>query len=261
MADITKLCIRCGMEKNLFEFAKNISKKDGLQTYCKECHNAYCRDYAHNNKDKLQAYKQNNKDRINAYHKAYKQNNKDRINAYNKAYYENNKDRINAYKKAYIQGLKGHYLYIIYQGKRVAYVGSCSYLSTRISSHINCYSNIAKYMKNDDWTTIKTLDIGERVNSKEEREFIEYMLIEELEPMWNGNTKHKKLENDEREADLSMESTDILENLEYYFKNYKENDNKCNFVIDEGNIQEYADDISTFIDQYIEKLEDEYEWE
>ena len=53
----------------------------------------------------------------------------------------------------------------------------------------------------------------------------------------------------------------ILENLEYYCTNYKENDNKCNFVIDEGNIQEYADDISSFIDQYIEKLEDEYEWE
>ena len=224
MADITKLCIRCGSEKNLFEFAKNNNAKDGLQTYCKECNSAYCRDY--------------------------KQNNKDRIQAYNKAY-----------NKAYIQGLKGHYLYIIYQGKRVAYVGSCSYLGKRISSHVNCHSNIAKYMDNDDWTTIKTLDIGERVNSKEEREYIEYMLIEELEPMWNGNTKHKKLENDERETDLGMEATDILENLEYYFKNYKENDNKCNFVIDEGNIQEYADDISTFIDQYIEKLEDDEEWE
>ena len=58
-----------------------------------------------------------------------------------------------------------------------------------------------------------------------------------------------------------MEAIDILENLEYYFVEYKENDNKYNFVIDEGNIQEYAEDISTFIDQYIEKYEDEYEWE
>ena len=216
MAYKTKVCSKCGREKNLFEFSKHNNAKDGLQTYCKECH---------------------------------------------KAYYNHNKDKLQAYKKAYEQGIKGHYLYIIYQGKRVAYVGSCSYLGKRISNHINCHSNIAKHMINDDWTTIKTLDIGERVNSKEEREFIEYMLIEELEPIWNGNTKHKGLENDEREADLSMEATDILENLEYYFKNYKENDNKCNFVIDEGNIQEYADDISTFIDQYIEKLEDEYEWE
>lgn len=235
MADITKVCSKCGMEKWSSEFAKNNSKKDGLQTYCKECNNAYFRDYAQNNKDKLQAY--------------------------NKAYNQNNKEKIQAYKKAYTQGLKGHYLYIIYQGKRVAYVGSCSYLSTRISNHIHCYSNIAKYMKNDDWTTIKSLDIGERVNSKEEREYIEYMLIEELDPMWNGNTKHKKLENNGREADLGMEASDILENLEYYFTNYKENDNKCNFVIDEGNIQDYAEDISTFIDKYIEKLEDDEEWE
>ena len=139
MAYKTKVCSKCGSEKWSSEFAKNISKKDGLQTYCKECQNACCRDY--------------------------KQNNKEKINAYNKAYNQNNKEKIQAYNKAYMEGLKGHYLYMIFEGKYVAYVGSCSYLSARISNHINCHSNIAKHMSRDEWTTIKTLDISDMVNS------------------------------------------------------------------------------------------------
>lgn len=281
MAYKTKVCSKCGMEKWSSEFAKNISRKDGLQTYCKECHNACCRDYKQNNKEKIQAY-----------------------------------------NKAYMEGLKGHYLYIIYQGKRVAYVGSCSYLSKRISTHINCYSNIAKHMSRDEWTTIKTLDISDMVNSKEEREYIEHILIQELEPLWNSSSKHKGLDDEQREFDLGVEAVHILDNLEQYFVNYKENYGKIdcfvddmtdylwgeykdddddfenesekirklfslvidkldkryvnyqmsdeefldfmdidNNLIDENNIQDYAEDISVFIEKYVEDDYNEDEWE
>lgn len=34
-----KNCSKCSKEKPLFMFHKHTSSKDGLQTYCKPCHN------------------------------------------------------------------------------------------------------------------------------------------------------------------------------------------------------------------------------
>lgn len=36
-----KHCNKCGKDKPISEFGKNKSKKDGLQTMCKECVRAY----------------------------------------------------------------------------------------------------------------------------------------------------------------------------------------------------------------------------
>lgn len=32
-----KICCKCGLEKELYEFNKNKTQKDGLQRYCKQC--------------------------------------------------------------------------------------------------------------------------------------------------------------------------------------------------------------------------------
>lgn len=37
----TKLCTKCGKTKPISEFGLNKSKKDGLQSYCKECVKEY----------------------------------------------------------------------------------------------------------------------------------------------------------------------------------------------------------------------------
>ena len=177
-------------------------------------------------------------------------------------------------------------------------------------------------MSRDEWTTIKTLDISDMVNSKEEREYIEHILIQELEPLWNSSSKHKGLDDEQREFDLGVEAVHILDNLEQYFVNYKENYGKIdcfvddmtdylwgeykdddddfenesekirklfslvidkldkryvnyqmsdeefldfmdidNNLIDENNIQDYAEDISVFIEKYVEDDYNEDEWE
>lgn len=36
-----KICYKCRETKNLFDFYKNSSKKDGFQTYCKQCDKRY----------------------------------------------------------------------------------------------------------------------------------------------------------------------------------------------------------------------------
>lgn len=39
----TKKCSKCGRELPVSEFWKNASTEDGLQTYCKDCGNAYAK--------------------------------------------------------------------------------------------------------------------------------------------------------------------------------------------------------------------------
>lgn len=41
----TKICRVCGKEKPISEFGKNSQYKDGLDSRCKDCRNAYARGY------------------------------------------------------------------------------------------------------------------------------------------------------------------------------------------------------------------------
>jgi hypothetical protein len=47
-----KECIKCGISKQLTEFYKSAKSKDGVHSYCQECHRAIGRDYGRENKDK-----------------------------------------------------------------------------------------------------------------------------------------------------------------------------------------------------------------
>lgn len=45
-----KTCKICLLEKSVDCFASNVSRKDKLQTYCRECHSKYTREHYENNK-------------------------------------------------------------------------------------------------------------------------------------------------------------------------------------------------------------------
>ncbi len=48
----TKICGKCKKEKNVSEFHKNPTKKDGVQSMCKECRKKYHRKHYLANKEK-----------------------------------------------------------------------------------------------------------------------------------------------------------------------------------------------------------------
>lgn len=64
-----KLCGRCGKRKGREQFRQLKSSKDGLYSYCRECHNANSRAaYAHNREERLarqRVYVERNRERIN----------------------------------------------------------------------------------------------------------------------------------------------------------------------------------------------------
>lgn len=151
------------------------------------------------------------------------------------------------------------YIYIIMRHNEILYVGSCSNICMRISSHVNCHVATTKdYMASKEWTSIMYLDVSSYVKDRQEREFLEYALIDLLSPTLNRAMREISLEDSCREVEL-LELAQDLTYLEQ-FKTYKTNKikrSKCMYFIDEDNIDEYADDISSFINEYVNDEEDE----
>ena len=85
---ISMECCTCHKVKVVSEFSKNKSKKDGVNTVCKDCDNKRSKEYHKQNKDKIAEY-----------HKEYYNQNKDKIAEYKKEYHNQNKDKIAEYKK------------------------------------------------------------------------------------------------------------------------------------------------------------------
>lgn len=76
----TKVCSKCNVEKEICEFRKDTSKKDGLYPSCKRC--------------KL-LWRQKNKELTNLTNQRSRLNCQERIKKYNSEYQKKNKDKIN----------------------------------------------------------------------------------------------------------------------------------------------------------------------
>lgn len=80
-----KICPGCGRNRRIGKFAKNTSRKDGKQIYCRECQKNFVDSY-HNT---IRGYKKKKKANTD-----WKNRNKDHISEYNKKYYQKYKERI-----------------------------------------------------------------------------------------------------------------------------------------------------------------------
>lgn len=114
------------------------------------------------------------------------------------------------------------YVYIIKRFNEILYVGSCANICMRISSHVNGHvATTSEYMLAKEWTSIIYLDVSNYVEDRQEREFLEYALIDLLSPKLNRSMREICLNNDSREVELS----ELAQDLTYLeqFKTYKTN--------------------------------------
>jgi hypothetical protein len=95
---VTKVCNKCGDEKELDEFGILTSSKDGHKSTCKECRSKEDLKWRLENIEKYRESKRNwgykNPDKLKATSKNYYENNKGKINKYLKRYREENKEII-----------------------------------------------------------------------------------------------------------------------------------------------------------------------
>ena len=86
MVSNMKICYKCKIDRNLEDYGKLSSSKDGLRYDCNSCR----RDYRENNKlfiqEKQKEYYENNKDLLLEKNKQYRNNNIDTINIQRKEY-------------------------------------------------------------------------------------------------------------------------------------------------------------------------------
>lgn len=109
---MTKICSKCGIEKDTDSFYKDKCQKDGYQTQCKSCKKYYNKINAkhinliskqwrekHPNYNK--EYDAKRKTIKSEYNKKYGIEHKENIRQQHKLYYQNNKEKIKNYSKNY----------------------------------------------------------------------------------------------------------------------------------------------------------------
>lgn len=91
-----KTCNNCKELKNVSEFNKDKSKKDGLHTFCKNCRRKKNREYAAKNREAAQKrakeWYANNKERANKSSKKWREANKEKMKAYKDKWNRENKE-------------------------------------------------------------------------------------------------------------------------------------------------------------------------
>jgi len=102
---LTKICTKCGEEKELECFVNNKGCKDGHEGQCKACKSTYDEKYREDNFEKraeqdIKYYEENSAKVTARMKKRYKEN-KEKILAINKQYREDNLEKIAATNKRY----------------------------------------------------------------------------------------------------------------------------------------------------------------
>lgn len=119
-----KKCSTCKVEKDESGFSKCKTKKDGLDSRCKECQKAYSK-----------AFYIKNTEKISSATKEYYKNNTEKVNAITKAYYESNPERSFAskLKHNYHLTLKDYYTFLEQQNGVCAICGKECLTGERLS--------------------------------------------------------------------------------------------------------------------------------
>ena len=100
---MTKVCSKCGVPKDVGEFHRDRSHKDGRRSRCKACNDEYYREHREANREKLaekqRAYYAENREKCIERQRAYKDVNSGKIARYHHDYHAANRERRNEQKR------------------------------------------------------------------------------------------------------------------------------------------------------------------
>jgi hypothetical protein len=161
-----KICTKCKKEKEITDFRKQKTDKNGRRSDCLMCEKQYYKKYRENNKEKLKKeakeYYQNNKEKLKEKTKKYRDNNKEYINKKNQEYNQNNKEYFKKKSKEYNQNNKEY----IKKKNQEYYQNNKEYFKKRFNQYYkrrrntdlifrltgNIRSNIYKLLKNKNYS-------------------------------------------------------------------------------------------------------------
>ncbi len=107
---LIKICTKCKVKKNIIEFQRDKTTKDGYYPSCRNCKRIYGKKFYKKNKEKLikkaMEYGTKNAHKIKKTKRKYREKNKIYFKEYNKKWYNENRQYIFEYKKKYNQNHK-----------------------------------------------------------------------------------------------------------------------------------------------------------
>lgn len=102
--ETTKICIMCNTQKEINQFNKNKTKKDGLSSECKECIKIYKKEYRLKNAEKIKVgrkkYYEANKEKVLRDNSKWKQENREHHNKTSREYHIKNREKILEYNRS-----------------------------------------------------------------------------------------------------------------------------------------------------------------
>jgi len=103
----TKICNRCGIEKNIEEFT---IEKGKYRNPCKECRNKYLKEYHLKNKEKAnknsREYYKNHKEKMNEQSREYGRRNREKLKLKRRIYDKKNEEKVKNRRKKYYKDNK-----------------------------------------------------------------------------------------------------------------------------------------------------------
>lgn len=181
-----KKCGYCKIEKDIFEFNKDITSKDGFQYSCKICKRKKDSEYRKNNKEKIKKYKQDNKEKF----KIYRKNNRHKMVIWERKYRENPSVKI-------VQNLRSRmYKILVNKDKsdNTLNLIGCSvnflknWLKFQFKYGMN-WENYGSYWQIDHVNPCSNFSLN---NEKEQRECFHWTNLQPLESFKN-NSKNNKI--------------------------------------------------------------------
>lgn len=160
-----KVCTKCGIEKELSEFYKDKSMKDGFISSCKVCRNKYLKNYR--TTDNYKKYYALNNDDRRLYKKEYYKTNVDEIKIKQSVRNKSNSTKIREYKLNYYKTNKKN---ILYKSKQYKKANSSTYNSqsalrkaNKLNATISGYDNEAREIYRDaaesQWLSESRLEV------------------------------------------------------------------------------------------------------
>jgi 5-methylcytosine-specific restriction endonuclease McrA len=100
-----KQCSRCDKIKPLSEFKKNKSRKNGIDSWCKECHRASCRKYIEINREtireKARKWRKDNGEKKREYDRRWNEANQEKERERKRKWVEDNREKVRAINREY----------------------------------------------------------------------------------------------------------------------------------------------------------------
>jgi len=121
---MTKICTKCGLERDLEEFYNVKNYKNGKASACKLCYTKYSKKYYNLNidvkKEYSKKYRKTHKEKRKKYDKEYHKIHKEERNKCSKKYRKIYKKKVKEYNKKYLQTEKGKLIKLVNNVKRRA---------------------------------------------------------------------------------------------------------------------------------------------